>query len=589
LALIITAVVSGSAFLVGPLNPVTRTGEAQPRVSPLTTYPGAEVDPSLSPDASQVVFAWNGERRDVFHIYVQAVGATSARRLTSDPAEEISPAWSPDGRSIAFLRRVEPRRAAVVIASASGGAERRLTTINSSPPEGWFGALLDWHPGGDWIAASEVGSAASAQALVLISTRNGSMHRITNPAQPMADLGPAFRPDGGYLSFVRLVTFGTGTLYGLSLDEDMRPAGEPVLLHAPADSVAASPAWRPDASEVLFLSGPSFVPELRITRLHPESGKSKVVPFTTARQISAVRRSAEHAAGVFAVVRETVDENIWRFRHRLGGDAGTQFRALVESTWGDNDAHFSPDGKRIVFRSARSGSWEIWVSDSDGSNAVRLTDFRGAQVGAARWSPDGRLIALHARPGGQGDVYVVSPDGGLPQRMTKDPAQDTAATWSNDSRHIYFTSDRGGRSRLLRMPVGDENPVEITESGGFAAAESLDGKWLYFIMRGPAFPTLVRKPLSSAGPHEVVTPLINLRAFELVEDGLYFIPPPGRGEPAVVQFLGNDGRPTEVARLPKPATYGLSVFPRTRAPERIVLYTQKDRIDSDLFIAEGYE
>ena len=140
---------------------------------------------------------------------------------------------------------------------------------------------------------------------------------------------------------------------------------------------------------------------------------------------------------------------------------------------------------------------------------------------------------------------------------------------------------------MLRMPLGDENPTEITESGGFAAAESLDGKWLYFVMRDSAPPTLVRKPLSNSGPQELVTPLINARAFELAEDGLYFIPPPGRGEPAVVQFLGNDGRRTEVARLPKPATFGLSVFPRTRAPERIVLYTQKDRVESDLFVAEG--
>ena len=407
LALTTTAVVSGAAFLlVGPSNPVTRTGEAQPRVSPLTTYPGAEVDPSLSPDASQVVFAWNGHERDVFHIYVQAVGASSARRLTTDPAEEVSPVWSPDGRSVAFLRRVSPGRAAVVVVSASGGAERRLATINSSRPQGWFGALLDWHPEGDWIAASELGSAAAAQGLVLISTRDGSMHRITSPAQNVADLGPAFRPDGRYLSFVRLVTLGTGTLYGLSLGQDMRPAGDPVLLHAAANSVAASPAWSPEGSEVLFLSGSSFVPDLRITRLQPESRNYKTVAFTTARQISAVRRSTRHPGGTFAFARETGDENIWRFRHRPGGGTGTQFQPVIESTWGDNDAHFSPDGKRVVFRSARSGSWEIWASESDGSNPVRLTDFRGAQVGAARWSPDGRLIALHARPGGQGDVFV---------------------------------------------------------------------------------------------------------------------------------------------------------------------------------------
>jgi dipeptidyl aminopeptidase/acylaminoacyl peptidase len=86
---------------------VSRTG-TQPIVAlttlPLTTYAGAEIYPSLSPDGRQVAFGWNGETRDNFDIYVKMVDGGEPLRLTSDPAPETYPKWSPDGRSIAFLR-----------------------------------------------------------------------------------------------------------------------------------------------------------------------------------------------------------------------------------------------------------------------------------------------------------------------------------------------------------------------------------------------------------------------------------------------------------------------------------------------------
>ncbi|HYO79836.1 MAG TPA: winged helix-turn-helix domain-containing protein [Bryobacteraceae bacterium] len=580
---------AGSIFLlVARSGGVTRPGEVVPDVTPLTTYVGSEVDPTLSPDGSHVAFAWNGASGDVFHVYVQAVGASSARRLTSDPAEEVSPVWSPDGRSIAFVRLGGSGRADVVVASASGGAERRLMTINFARPEGWFGSLLDWHPQGDWIAASEFGSAAAAQGLVLISTRDRPVQRITTPPHATADVGPAFRPDGRYLAFVRLTGLGTGVLHGLALGPDLRAEGEPVPLTEQSGAVAANPAWTGDASELLFLAGPSLVPELHISRLRPGSGKPEVVPFTTARQISGLRKSSRHAGFSAVFARSIVDENIWQFSDRRQSATDVDLRPLIQSTRGDNDAHISPDGTRIVFRSARSGSWEIWVCDIDGANPVRLTDFGGAQVGGARWSPDGSAIALHARPEGQGEIYLVSPNGGPPRRMTNHPAQDSVATWSKDGAFLYFSSNRGGRYRLLKMPAAGGDPIEVTPDGGSAAAESFDSKWLYLVRTRSSGFTLVRKPLVGSGSEERVAELINIRAYDLVEDGVYYIPPGPGSTARSIYFLGVDGSRVEVARLPKPAGYGLSAFPRTRASARTVLCTEKDRTESDLFFVEGF-
>ncbi len=75
-----------------------------PKIVPLTSYPGWQRNPALSPDGKQIAFAWDGERGDNFDIYVKLVDAGVPLRLTTDPAAEILPAWSPDGRYLAFYR-----------------------------------------------------------------------------------------------------------------------------------------------------------------------------------------------------------------------------------------------------------------------------------------------------------------------------------------------------------------------------------------------------------------------------------------------------------------------------------------------------
>ena len=77
----------------------------QIQLLPLSSYPGAEGPPALSPDGNFVAFAWAGHAEPgPGDIYVKAVRTEALRRLTDTPASEANPAWSPDGGSIAFVR-----------------------------------------------------------------------------------------------------------------------------------------------------------------------------------------------------------------------------------------------------------------------------------------------------------------------------------------------------------------------------------------------------------------------------------------------------------------------------------------------------
>src|SRR6202030_3590444 len=65
---------------------------------------------------------------------------------------------------------------------------------------------------------------------------------------------------------------------------------------------------------------------------------------------------------------------------------------MYTSTREQNAAQYSPDSKHVVFDSARSGLWSVWMADTDGSNLVQIS--HDGPAGYPRWSPDSQKIAF---------------------------------------------------------------------------------------------------------------------------------------------------------------------------------------------------
>ena len=556
-----------------------------PRLLPLTSYPGREIFPAFSPDGSQVVFSWNGAQREQYDLYLQALGAPSPLRLTFDPEDDLSPAWSPDGRTIAFLRcprgfatlNMHPRGSAgLYLLSLPAGPERKLADIDAVPvgPHINSGSHITWHPSGEWLVITDRAGPLEPPGLFLVSVASAEKRRLTRPPEHFnADTGPAFSPDARALTFVRSDSFTVSDIYRLDLSDGLAPAGEPRRLTF-EKRFAVCPVWSADGRSIRFLSG------------HLGAAQQMFrIPATGSAQPESIGSMPDNAVFVahapqahrLAVVRAVGDVNIWRIGDSAPFLASTRWDAVPE---------FSPDGRRIAFVSNRSGSLEIWVARSDGSQPLQLTSVGGPQVGRPTWSPDGEWIAFYARVGGNADIYLIRSWGGVLRRLTDHPSEEARPSWSRDGRWIYHTSQRGGANRIWKTPVEGGDPIPVTSPSATTPEESTDGRFLYFVRTRREGSSLWKVPVAGGEETQVLPSLANDMAFCVTSRGIYFIADDRVDlQRRSIQFLRfSDSSIATIAKLTKRVAHGFAVSPDSRT----IVYAQVDQEGTDLALLDNF-
>ena len=563
---------------------------------PLTTYPGFQSAPDFSPDGNQVVFSWDGEKRENRDIYVKLIGTGGPPlRLTTDPADDYSPRWSPDGRFIAFLRDLAPEKAAVLLIPALGGPERKIAEIlTMSAARDLPGPFLAWSPDGKSLVISARESGTGPCALFLLSIDSGEKQQLTSPpAQSLGDSTPAFSPDGRTLAFSRSIDFGLSDLYLWSSSHRSIPAGGEKRLTF-ENRGASRPAWTADGGEIIF----SAQFELWRIDVPGSAGKTLKVQQLASLGDNLIEPAISHSGQRLTYMHILFHSNIWRLAAPMVVSPGAHndktpkpvsgAAPFLSSTRNDSAPQFSPDGRKIAFTSDRSGNLEIWVSDSDGSNSFQLTSFGGPAVTTPRWSPDGGRIAFDSDAAGEYDIWVIGANGGKAQRMTWHPANDGNPSWSRDGQWIYFDSARTGEQQVWKIPANGGEAVQVTRDGGFAPLESPDGKFLFYV-KSLADTSLWRIPVAGGQASKILEGVSNYLNVAIVDSGVFFVPARATAAGSSLQFLSfatNEIRP--VTNFEKPlarfALGGLAVSP----DGRWILYTQFDQAGSELMLVENF-
>jgi len=540
-----------------------------PRVTPLTTLAGLETMPAISPDGIRLAFAWTGPNStDPYRIYIKRIGDERVLRLIDPPADaaDSDPVWTPDGQSVLFYRR-GGTSSGIYIVPVAGGTARQLvaTSLTSRRVRR---ARFDLSPNGKLLVYPDELHERETIALFLLDLDTMQSHQITNPPSNCeGDGDPAFSHDGERVAFQR-DTIDRGQIYVLPV------AGgtERLLTASFIRDFIDGLAWTSDDREIVF--GGTHLRRVSATGSEPSIANVAYVPGPAA--FPSLR---DH---MLAYVQATANANVWKIDLRDSTHPSGEPTKLISSTKQQAAASFSPDGSRIAFQSDRSGDWEIWICDRDGSNATQLTHFRGAPTGTPRWSPDGKLIAFDSRANGESQIFVVPAGGGEPRQVTTGSMGGQVPAWSHNGKWIYYSTIRSNTANIWRLRPEGGVPEPVTRNSGLYAMESTDGRYLYY-SRSSEDSTIWRVLIGSDTEEQVlgVPKPFDPSHWVLVGAGIYVID--GDGDLYFYRF--SDGSVTKVMHDGRFVTdWSMAVSPDGRE----IVWAQIDTRQADLMLVENF-
>ena len=128
---------------------------------------------------------------------------------------------------------------------------------------------------------------------------------------------------------------------------------------------------------------------------------------------------------------------------------------------------WSPDSRSIAYTSYMRIHPQILVSNVYQGTRETLTDEKTSNLQPV-YSPDGSRVAFMSQRDGNSEVYVMNRDGSGVRRLTTHSAADATPTWSPTGSQIAFTSDRSGSPQLWVMDGEGLNLRRLTFSESWA-------------------------------------------------------------------------------------------------------------------------
>jgi Tol biopolymer transport system component len=483
----------------------------------LTAFDGIETWPTLSPDGKTVAYQKSvGGKSDV---YVLRVGGHNPTNLTASLDGNCGePAFSPDGRFIAFRSE---GGGGIFLMEATGESVKRLTDFGHTPA---------WFPDGTRIAlATEAGADPSdittMSELWIVDLGSGARRKVPD----VRAYQPSVSPHGFRIAYWSLQPGGGGQRDIFTVGTGNRGSGSPTAVTSDV-ALDWSPFWSGDGRFLYFASDRGGTMNLWRVGIDEASGTvhGEPEPVTIpASWAGPFRATPDGSRIVFtSVERERMLERmpfdpatekvsgapvpLARFGTRIGwlraspqGDLltlgeigtkedilvlktdGTGVRKLTDDSYHNRLSNFSPDGRKIVFFSDRTGTYDAWIINVDGSGLTPFTRSTTGNVKTAIWSPDGKTIGaidMSGRP-----LLLPFPrsvDDPLPEPGPL-PGKDLKFlpySWSHDSKLLsgFIVRADGSYNGIVVYDVEKKSYRRVTEMGVLPAFLR-DGRRIAFL------------------------------------------------------------------------------------------------------------
>lgn len=494
---------------------LTRVGQHPARlpwhaanVRAITSDPGMELRPHISPDGTRVAFGKLVPATGLDRLYVRTMEPSQLVALApnTEVAHDMLPAWSPDGSRIAFLRLSKDKCTLFVVPSL-GGREREIGDCQD-----FFTSTFDWAPDGKrLVTALREDGRLSDLTLLLWDVDSGAKQPLRYAhAKGDQDMEPRYSPDGRWIAFRRGIA----------------PYSDLFLMHADGGAVhqlthlsarMRGYTWAADSSALVFSADHLGKSDLYAVDI--DGGAPQRLGIESARFPDAARGG------------DTVVYEISRTTSGIAevdlDAAAKEPRKLAASTGSDFTPAVSPDGAYVAFLSTRGGSVQLWVSERGAEGAYALTGYDDATLSNPVWRGDSAALLVGVHRDGE------------PSRLVEiEVASRRARVISGKDENVLFGSygvqpgsfvlaigASSNAARLVqRVATGTPQQAEETLAQGVQHAEvDTARKLVYYTRTGTA--GLFRRALPS-GDEQHLTSTINsltLAGWHLVGGKIWYI------------------------------------------------------------------
>ena len=429
----------------------SNTPNAPPKITQISQWNKPMDGAKLSPDGHAVAF--DSPVGGILQVFLMLTSGGEPLQLTSDEGDKNVYAFSPDGKEVYYARSYG--RDEVWAVPTLGGSPRRVVSGRFTIPS----------PDGAFIYYSKSDSRG-----IFRSGKSGLNEELV------------YNSEGSDLSFLPMLLFpGGNELLAAGFPPNLGPnfrfysinvtnhkavdlgqvSGNPEVVWAdPGKSVLFSRTingltniWSyslqgRSLTQITFGTGPDYSPM-------PDPG-GKGIYYVNGKSSGFLTAYHVHSKESTDIVSEEATQPI-----------------------------ISPDGKRVMYITLPAADRsELWVSDIDGGNKVKLAS--GESLNTGTWTPDNSHLSFWEAGTSAGEKgYIVGADGSGLRQLPRTGDNLHNFVWSPDQKFVYVNAGEKADPtfNVWKWSVDSSNLEKVVDDCGFVMDVDPSGKYLLGVIQ----------------------------------------------------------------------------------------------------------
>ncbi len=447
----------------------------------------SETSPVWSPQGDKIAFISDAMGSEC--LWVMSADGTSATVLNPNDKGCNSPAWSPDGTKIAFQKKVGVHNGLAIVPVKGGPEEMIMSGEADYDQPAWSpdGEVLAYVvTKGIWMPSTKEVKTISN---IFVAQAKDSWKKQKKITFQGNNSHPCWYPDGEKIVF-QSDRKGYWALY------ESTPDGQHQKKITESMAIEQTPQVSPDGKkiaftyhlykasqisiletatgEVLNITNPAYDHVYPHWSTNPEefvytSFEKKFGSISRANISGVIVDSEESVDGDQLGPMETPDQKFYVYSWSSNGNGQIVLMDKVtrktinlsNNNFDERNPSVTFDGSQIFFDSNRSGKYQIYRINIDGTFPTVLSDSK-ANDRHPVLSPDMTTVVFYSDRDGNAEIYTLNLNTHALTRLTNNSAWDGDPSWSPEGDSIVFVSNRDSRFQIYKMKADGTNLINLS-------------------------------------------------------------------------------------------------------------------------------